>query len=108
MLEAAEHAEQRGLAAARRPEQREEGVARDAEADLVHGGHPAVALADVFDLDDRWGVGGCGVEVSHPSVAASLPGRCQRTAMMVSTTVTAISTVDAALTSGVAPKRTME
>ena len=45
---------------------------------------------------------------AHAGSSPPRSGRCRRIASTVSTTVTRISTVEAALTSGVAPKRTIE
>ncbi len=99
-LEAREHAQQRGLAAARRPEQREELVGADVERDVVDRARRAEALGHALDAHDRRG--------AHAGSSAPRSGRCRRIASTVSTTVTRISTVEAALTSGVAPKRTIE
>ena len=102
-LEAGEQAQQRRLAAAGRPQQREELVGADLERYLVDRGDLAEPLARPLDADDR--------RVRHPSHAFGRPagsGRCSRIAITVRSTVTTISTVEAALTSGVAPNRTME
>jgi hypothetical protein len=99
-LEPGEHAEQRGLAAARRPEQREELVRPDLEAHVVDRDHAAKALGHARDAHDR--------RPAHAPASAVSVGRCRRIAITVSTMVTAIKSVEAALTSGVAPKRTIE
>ena len=54
-LEAGDHAQGRGLAAARRAEQREELARGDREAGVVDRHEVAEALGDVVDLDDRRG-----------------------------------------------------
>ncbi len=51
--EAGDHAQQRGLAAAGGPEDREEAAARDAEGQLMHGGVAAEALAQRAHLQVR-------------------------------------------------------
>ena len=55
LLEAREHAQQRGLAAARGPEQREEFTLVDVERDAIDGGHLAEAFADRFERHQRLG-----------------------------------------------------
>src|SRR5690606_35886652 len=52
MLEAGQHAQQRGLAAARRPEQREELALVDVERQVVDGGEIAEPLGDVAERDE--------------------------------------------------------
>ena len=54
-LEAGEHPQQRGLAAARRAQQGEELALVDVEADIVDGVDVAELLGDVLDLDERLG-----------------------------------------------------
>ena len=51
-LEAGEHPQQRGLAAARRPEQREELALVDVERQVVDGGEVAEPLGDVLEAHD--------------------------------------------------------
>ena len=50
LVEAGDHPQQRGLAAARRPEQADEEPVRDVQADRVDGGDRAVALGEVAEL----------------------------------------------------------
>ena len=49
LLEAGDHAQRRGLAAARRPEQRDELAALDRQIDVVDGDDFAEMAAHVFD-----------------------------------------------------------
>ena len=51
LLEAADHAQRRRLAAAGRPEQREERAARDLERDAVDGDDVVEALDNVLEPD---------------------------------------------------------
>ena len=51
LLEAGDHAQGRRLAAARRPEQRVELAARDAQVHVVDGGDVTESLGDAEDLD---------------------------------------------------------
>ncbi|CAM2138117.1 hypothetical protein PT2222_100127 [Paraburkholderia tropica] len=53
-----EHAQQRGLAAARTAEQREQFILRDVQADVVHGDAVAELLDDVFDTHESVAGGG--------------------------------------------------
>ena len=53
LVEAGQHAQQRGLAAARAAQQREQFAARNVEIDAGNGRHRAEALDDAFDPDDR-------------------------------------------------------
>src|SRR5690606_10017732 len=53
LLDPREDAQERGLAAARRPEQREDLAPRDVEIDLPQHGQRAEALLDLPELDDR-------------------------------------------------------
>ena len=55
-LEAGQHAQQRGLAAAGRAQQREELALVDVEADIVDRVDVAELLGDVLDPDERLGV----------------------------------------------------
>ena len=55
-LEAGQHAQERGLAAAGRAQQGEELALVDVEADIVDGVDVAELLGDVLDLDERLGV----------------------------------------------------
>ena len=57
LLEAGDHPQRRGLAAARRPEQARELAARDAQVHVVDGHDVAEPLRDADDLDIG---GGCG------------------------------------------------
>ena len=109
-FEAGEHAQQRGLAATGRSEQRKELAGRDVEADIVHGDRRAPALGDIAEADDR---------LERRTVADPLGPRYLLSAIFcplpciiiisaMSTMVTKISMVDAALTSGVTEKRTIE
>ena len=50
-LQAGEHAQQRGLAGARRTQQRQEFARRDGQADAVQRRHAAERLAQVAQLD---------------------------------------------------------
>src|SRR5690242_4083349 len=50
-LEAGDHAQRRGLAAARRPEHRKEGAVADGEVRALHGGELIERLSQVFDAD---------------------------------------------------------
>ena len=50
-LEAADHPQRRGLAAAGRPQEREELAVLDIEVDVVDGGAVAEALDDVHEMD---------------------------------------------------------
>ena len=54
-LEAGQHPQQRGLAAAGRPQQREELALVDVDADIVDRVDVAELLGDVLDLDERLG-----------------------------------------------------
>ncbi len=54
-VRARDHAQQRGLAAARGAEQAEELAAPNVEADIVNGDDVAVALGDSSNADDRVG-----------------------------------------------------
>ena len=114
-FEAGEHAQQRRLAAARRPEQGEELAWLDVEADIVHADRLAPPLGNVAETDDRLDGGVCGVGAAgcrlvhdtHPFVFfCALP--CITIIKAISTMVSRISMVDAALTSGVTEKRSIE
>src|SRR5262249_10247634 len=100
-LEAGEHAQQRGLAAARRPEQGEELALPNLEVRVVDGDDRAAeALVNVADGDD-------GFAVAHDAIV--FPERDWiHMATIVTDRVSTISTVDAAFTSGVTLWRTME
>jgi hypothetical protein len=50
LVEAGDRAEKRGLAAAGRPEEREELARPDGEADVVEDLQPRIALADVLEI----------------------------------------------------------
>ena len=112
-FEAGEHAQQGRLAAARRPEQREELAWLDVEADIVHADRLTPPLRNVAETDDGLdggasGAAGCRlVHDAHPFVFfwALL---CIAIIMNMSTMVSRISMVDAALTSGVTEKRSIE
>jgi hypothetical protein len=78
-FEPGEHAQQRGLAAAGRPEQREELVRPDLERHVVDRGHAAKALAHALDAHDR--------RRAHAPASAVSVGRCRRIAITVSTRV---------------------
>ena len=52
LIEAGEHAQERGLAAAGRAQQREELAGADGERDVVEGGERAEAAGDAADVDD--------------------------------------------------------
>ena len=96
-LEAGDRAQQRGLAAARRAEQREELVVGDVERDAVQGDRVAVDGADAVDAEQ-----GCGGHFEDP---VSRVSRCAAITVM---TLTSRRRVARALTSGVTPKRTIE
>ena len=93
-LEAGEHAEQRGLAAAGGPEQREELVLADVERDAVDGGRPAEALGDAVDREQR-------ARRGHGAIVPRFR-RCESASAV---TLTAMTMVASALISGVMPKR---
>ena len=114
-FEAGEHAQQRRLAAAGRPEQGEKLAWLDIEADIVHADRLAPPLGNVAETDDRLDGGVCGVGAAgcrlvhdtHPFVFfCALP--CIIIIKAISTMVSRISMVDAALTSGVTEKRSIE
>jgi peptidyl-tRNA hydrolase len=67
---------------------------------VVDRDHARKTLGHVLDPHDR--------RRAHATVSAVWVGRCRRIATTVSTMVTRIRMVDAALTSGVAPNRTIE
>ena len=96
-LEAGEHAQQRGLAAAGGAKQREELVLADIERDAVDGGDPAEILRHLIDGQQR-------ARFAHWPMIPRL-SRCDRVSAV---TLTAMTMVASALISGVTPKRIME
>jgi hypothetical protein len=60
LLEASDHLERRGLAAARRAEHREELATFDAEVGVLDGHEVTELLANVLELDDDVAHGRCG------------------------------------------------
>ena len=92
LFKAAEHAQQCRLAAAGRSEQGEEFLVLHLQRNIVNRLRAAEVFADIFDVYD------CG----HFSL------RCARIARMMSAAVNTIRQVEAALTSGVTEKRTIE
>src|SRR6185369_13556636 len=92
LLEAGDHAQKRGLAAARWAEETEEFLVHDLDAEIVDRNDRAEALGDAFDLQQ----GG------HSS--ASGLRRCDRKTSTKETPMTMVAT---ALISGVTPKRIM-
>ena len=97
-LEAGQHAQQRGLAAAGGPEQGEELVLADVERDAVDRREPAEALGD--PVDRRAGSGRALMARPVPRLS-----RCESVSAM---TLTAMTMVASALISGVMPKRIIE
>ncbi len=84
--EAGDDAQQRGLAAARRPEQRDQFAALDVEVHVFHGDGTAVPMGDAVEHDgpafrlglgagSGWchGEGSCGIDLAAPSVANRMP-----------------------------------
>ena len=112
-FEAGEHAQQRGLAAARGPEQREELSRLDVEADIVDRRPWSPIACEMLrklmmgltaasaPLGFAWST----VLILYPFFCA-LP--CITIIRAMSTMVSTISMVDAALTSGVTEKRSIE
>ncbi len=70
-LEAGEQAQQRGLAAARRTEQREELALENVERELLDRGHAAKALADASKRTSA-----CAAGCTHGAKARRVPRRC--------------------------------
>src|SRR5262249_53751437 len=106
-LEPGKHAQESGLSATRRPKQSEELSGLDIQADIVNRNGGAPLLGDVAEADDglhvRLGVR-CLVHGAHPSVFfCTLP-----IMKAMSTRVSRMSMVDAALTSGVTENLSME
>ncbi len=93
-LEAGQHAQQRGLAAARGSEQSEEFVLADVERNAVDGGHPAEILRHMIDGQQR-------ARFAHWPMTPRL-SRCDRVSAVM---LTAMTMVASALISGVMPKR---
>jgi hypothetical protein len=100
-FEPGNHAQQGRLAAARWAEQHEEFARHDIKADIVDRGHLAKALGDIADLDD-------GVLSVIQWVSAMPLTPCTLSATAVRAMVRRIRMVEAALTSGVTEKRTIE
>ena len=92
-----QHPQQGGLAAAGRSEQREKFAHFDIEADIVDRDKAAKALGDIFKPDEHQ---------TLSLLAISVP--CNFIPISVKAMVIAISTVEAALTSGVTENRTIE
>src|SRR5471030_951985 len=88
-LKAGDHAQGRGLAAARRAQQRHQRAGLDGEADPGHGAGRAVALHDVGELDAHartpWGC------------SARRPSRRSPTTNWISRITASISTISAQL-----------
>src|SRR5262249_37154624 len=75
LLEAADQAEGRGLAAAGRTEQREKFAVVHVDADVVHGGYVTECLGDVHEanVDARQGAEPPRVPWSRPATRSSAP-----------------------------------
>ena len=93
-LEAGKQAEQRGLAAAGRAEQREELVLADVERDRVDRGRAAEALGHAVDGKQR-------ARRAHGAIVPRFR-RCDRASAVMQTAITIVAS---ALISGVMPKR---
>ena len=104
LLEASEHAQKCRLATAARTEQGKKLIRLDVERYSINRNHLAEFFCHIVDRDHWFR---CSVHFtrSEPDPASGL---CRRIAMMVMAMVIRIKTVEAAFTSGVAPKRTME
>ena len=97
-LEACDQAQQRGLAAARGPQQREELAGIESKIDPVDGGHRVVAARDAVEPHDGRGI----------SPWASVAERSRRWESSTSVKLNSITIVAIALISGVTPKRIIE
>src|SRR5262249_14526811 len=100
LLEPGDGPERGGLAAARRPEQREMLAGPDGERDPADGGHAAVAHHEVAHLDRRAGRGARPAEPAHSPgcctarrAAAKRRIRARATASVCSRAMAAVSSV---------------